>query len=86
LLPVETNPFVGWNPEKAPAEEAREDAHRQGEATAARHPALTVSRESTTWHHAVQVRVVDEGLPPAMQDREEAELGSEALRVSGNDE
>lgn len=52
--------------QEAPTEEAREHPHGQEEPGPAGDPALTVGGESTARHHAMQVRVVHQVLPPGM--------------------
>ena len=70
--------------QEAPTEEAREHPHGQEERGSAGDPALPIGGESAARHHAMQVRVVHQVLPPGMQDGEEADLRAEMLRVGGN--
>ena len=64
---------------KEPAEQAGEDADGEEEAGAAADPAVAVGSNPPTGNDAVQVGVQLQGLPPGMQDGEEADLGAEVL-------
>ena len=46
--------------------EAREHLHGQKEPVAARDSALVVRRQSSAGHHAMQLRIVHQGLAPGM--------------------
>ena len=70
--------------QEAPTEEAREHPHGQEEPGPAGDPALTVRGEPAARHHAMQVRVVHQVLPPGMEDGEEADLGAEVPGIGGN--
>lgn len=48
----------------------------------ARYPAHTVGRYPTTWHHAVQMRVMQQILSPSVQDGNKADLGTQMLGVA----
>jgi len=67
--------------QESPAEEARQHPYGQKEPRPTGHPAPPIGGESAAGHHAVQMRVVDQILSPGVQDREEADLGAQVLRV-----
>src|SRR6202163_3196044 len=67
-----------------PAEQAREHAHRQEEAGAARHPALAVERDAAARHDHVDVRVMGHGRAPGMEHGSDADAGTEVLWGSGD--
>lgn len=69
--------------EQAPVE-AREHAHGQEEARPAGDPCLAVRREATAGHDTVDVRMVRQRLPPAVQRHRGADLGAEAPRIGGD--
>ena len=65
-------------------EQPSEDAHWQKEGRSAGDPTAVVGRETATRNNAVQVRVMEQRLPPSVEDREEAELGAEMLGISSD--
>jgi len=68
--------------EEQSAKQPGENPYRQKEAWTARDPALTVWSHSTAGHHAVQMRVMQQILPPGMQDGNEADLGTQMFGVA----
>src|SRR5262249_49133223 len=50
----------------------------------ARNPARPIRREPAAWHDAMNVRVMGERLAPRVQNRREADLGTEMLGILGN--
>jgi hypothetical protein len=48
------------------------------------HPPRAVARETARGHDAMHVRVVQEGLPPGVEDAQKAERGAEVLRRPGD--
>ena len=59
--------------EEEAAEEAREHAHRQEEATLAGNPARSVRRQAAAGHDDVDMRVVGQRRAPGVQDGGEAD-------------
>ena len=47
-------------------------------------PALVIGREPAGRHDAVDVRMADQGLPPRVEDAEDADLRAEMARVGGD--
>ena len=70
--------------EEQPPEQAREHMNGQEEARPAGEPALAV-RERAAGPETVDMRVVVERLPPAVEDGEEADLAAQMSRVGRND-
>jgi hypothetical protein len=68
--------------EEQATEETGEDADRQKESGATRDPPRAIGREATARDDTVQMGMMHEGLSPAMQDGEEANLRAEMLGVS----
>lgn len=66
------------------AEEAREHPNRQEEAGATGDPTFAVRCNTAARNDAMNVRVVKQILAQGMQDRDEADLGTQVLRVAGN--
>jgi hypothetical protein len=60
----------------------RQNPDGEKEIRPARNPPLTIGGQSATGNDTMQVRVKLEVLSPTVQDREEADLGSQVLRVS----
>ena len=63
-----------------PAKHATQDLHGQKERRARMHPPRPVGRETAGGHDAVHVRVVQERLPPGVEDAQKAKRGAEVLR------
>src|SRR5271169_1393411 len=59
--------------QEQPAEEASEHAHGQEEGRPAGDPTAAVGRETATGDDAMQVRMMEQPLPPSVEDGEEAE-------------
>ena len=73
--------------EKQAAEQAREHLHGNQESrAAATDPALLIGGESAARDDAMQMGMVQEILPPGVQDGEEADLGAEVAGIGGNGE
>src|SRR5262245_42934940 len=72
--------------QQQPAEQRRENRHREEIARATADPALAVEREAAAWHDHVDVRMVSERRAPGMEDREDADAGAEALGIGGDGE
>jgi hypothetical protein len=70
--------------QKQAAKQSREHAHRQEEAGPASDPAFAVERRPATRHHAMDVRMVLQGLAPGVKDGGHAELGAEMLGVGSD--
>ena len=70
--------------EELAAEDAAEHPDGQEEAAAAGDPAAAVERESAGGHEAVHVRVVQQGLPPGVEEGEEADAGAEMTGIGGH--
>lgn len=64
--------------------QATEYAHREEEAGSTGAPCLPVLRQATGWDHAVDVRMMDQGLAPGMQDGEKPDASSEVFRIQGH--
>ena len=65
-------------------EEARQDPHRQEEALPAGDPANAIKRGAAAGHHAMDMRMMLEGLAPGVQDGGDANLGAEMPRIAGD--
>ena len=70
--------------EEEPAEETRQNAHRQEEAGLAGDPARPVRRQPAAGNDDVHVRMVGERRTPGVQHGGEADARAEMLRVSGD--
>jgi hypothetical protein len=70
--------------QKYAAEEAREDADREKESRSACDPPAAIGRQAAGWDDAVEVGMMDERLSPRVEHGEEADLGTEMLRIDGN--
>ena len=70
--------------EKEPPEEPREHPHGQEETRSAGDPALAGRGNAAARYHAVDVRMVQQVLPPRVQDREEADLRARVFRIGGD--
>ena len=70
--------------EEEPAEQAREDAHREEEASLAGDPARSVRRQATAGNDDVDMGVMGERRAPGVEDGGEADAGAEMLRVGGD--
>ena len=77
LAPVERVVQIS---EKEPAEEAGQHPDRQKEPRSAGDPAGAIDGETTAGDDAMEMRVMDEGLPPRVQHGEESDLGTQVLR------
>jgi hypothetical protein len=71
-------------PDELAAEEAAEDTHRQEEAGPTGLPGASVLGQTPGGDHTVDVRVMDQGLAPGMEDDEEADPSAEVARVGGD--
>jgi len=69
--------------EEKAAVEPREDVDWQEEAGAAGDP-TSIGREAAARHDAMDVRVMGQGLAPAMQDRDHADLGAEMFGIGAD--
>jgi hypothetical protein len=69
--------------EEQPAEETPEHANRQEEAGPAGDPARALERRAATRHNAVDMRMVMQVLDPGTDHGDEADLGAEMFRFSG---
>src|SRR5258708_19578037 len=70
--------------EKQTPEQAREYPHGQEETGATGDPVLAVRGDAATRHHAVHVRMMLQVLPPGVQDRDEADLGTQVFPITGD--
>jgi hypothetical protein len=75
---------VSESVEVAGPEDPAQDADGKEEAGLALDPGTTVGSEPPGGHDAVQVRMMDEGLPPGVEDGEEADAGAEEARVGSD--
>ena len=71
-------------PQEQSAEQPRQHAHRQEEAGAASDPARAVERGAAAGHHAMDVRMMLQGLAPGVEHRGHADLGAEMLGIGGD--
>jgi hypothetical protein len=71
--------------EKQTTEQAGQHPHWQEEAGAAGHPAGAIGREAAPRDDAVQMRMMEQILPPRVQHGEEADLGPQVVRIGRND-
>src|SRR6266851_2451588 len=58
--------------------------NRQEEARGCGDPSGAVERETTAWHHAVNMGMMLEVLTPRVQDAEQSDVGSQVLGVASN--
>ena len=71
--------------DKLPAKDPTEDLHGEEEARVFRmNPALVIGCKAAGRHDAVHVRMADQGLPPGVEDAQDADLGAEVARVGGD--
>jgi hypothetical protein len=70
--------------EKQTAKEPREHPHRQEEARAAGDPVFAVRGQPAASYDAMHVRMMQQILPPRVQDRYEADLGAQMFGVGGD--
>lgn len=70
--------------EEAAPEQAREHAHRQEEAGAARNPSLAIGRQPATRDDAVHVRVMCERRAPGVQYERGTDLGAKVFAICGD--
>ena len=83
---AEETPAVGIAEpiEIASPEDPTQHADRKEEAPLARHPGAPVGSEAPSRDDAVQVRMVDEGLPPGVEHGEEPDAGPEEAGVGSH--
>ena len=62
--------------EEQAAEETREHTYRQEEPAPATDPSRTVERQAAAWRHAMDMRMMLQGLTPGMKDGDNADLGA----------
>ena len=72
--------------QEQPSKQAREHPHGQKEAGPARDPSRSVERDTAARHDHVYVRMVGHCRTPAVQDRGDADSGSETVRIGGDGE
>ena len=70
--------------QKEPAEQARENPHRQEEAGAAGDPARAIERGATAGHDAMDMRVMSESLAPGVEHCGDADAGAEMTGIGGD--
>ena len=70
--------------EEEPAEQAREYAHGQEEASPAGDPARSVRRQTASGNDDVNVRMVGQRRAPGVQHGGEADPRAQMLRVGGD--
>ena len=70
--------------QEQPAKQARQHAHGQEEPRPAGDPARAVGRDATARHDAMEVGMIVKVLAPAVQHRDEADLGAEMLGIGGD--
>src|ERR1700733_12101521 len=66
------------------AKYAAQHFYRQEEGIARMHPALVIGRETAGGDHAMDMRVMLEGLSPGVEHTQETDLGAEMLGIGGN--
>ncbi len=67
------------------AKDPAEHLHRQEEARIFRaNPASAIRREATGRNDAVHVRMLDQGLPPGVEDAQETDLSTEVSGIGGD--
>ena len=66
------------------AKHAAEDLHWQEEGIAWMDPALVVGRQTAGGDHAVDVRMMQEILPPGVEHAEKADVGAEMFGIGGD--
>ncbi len=72
--------------EEKSAEESGQDTHREKEVLAAADPMLAVWTGTTTGNDAVDVGMMQQVLAPGVQDREEADVGTEVFGICSDGE
>jgi hypothetical protein len=70
--------------EEQAAKQAREHPHGQEEAGSAGNPALAIRGNAAAWYDAMHMRMVQQILPPRVQDREETDLRTEMFWIGGD--
>ena len=85
-LAVEAQFGFGELFEKEPAEESRQDTNAEKEVLATAHPSLLSGVDATAGDDAVHMRMMHQVLAPGVQDREEADAGTQVSGVAGNGE
>src|SRR4051794_18303101 len=70
--------------QEQPAEQPREDTHRQKEAGPTRNPTPAVRRQAATGDQAMHVRMVLQVLTPGMEHSDETDLGAEVAGIGGD--
>jgi len=70
--------------EEQTPEQPREYPYGQEETGATGDPVFAVRGNAAAWYHAVHVRMVLQVLPKGMQDRDEADLGTQVFRIGGD--
>lgn len=69
--------------EEQSAEQARHRLHRQEEARFANDPALAVERDAAAGDDTMDMGMMGERLAPGVENREQTDLGAEALQICG---
>ncbi len=67
-------------------EESRQDAHGPEEARAAAHPASSIGRQSAAGSHTMQMGMMQQVLPPSVEDGQKTDASAQMLGVGGNAE
>ena len=67
-------------------EESRQDAHRQEEARAAANPTFSIGRQSAAGNHTMQMGMMQQVLPPSVENRQKTDASAQMLGVGGNAE
>jgi hypothetical protein len=66
------------------AKHAAEDLHWQEEGIAWMDPSLVVCRQTSGRDHTVDVRMMEEILPPGVEHAEQADVSAEVFGIGGN--
>ncbi len=70
--------------QKEAAEQTRQHAHGQKEAGPAGDPVRSIERDAAARHDAMEVGMIVQVLTPAMQHRDEADLGAEVFGIGSD--
>ncbi len=69
---------------KQATEQTGQDSHRQEESWSTSDPALAIGGESSTGNDAMNMRMVEQVLPPGVEYGEESDFGTQVLGIGGD--
>jgi|SRR5450631_4876037 len=69
---------------EAAPEQPREHPYREEEAWLARHPSVSIWRETAARYDAMHVRMVSQRRAPSVQHQGRADPGTQVLRIGGD--